>query len=192
MRELIKQNFRPQDYFEIHSKMVGTGMIGGKACGMLLARKIVENHRPDIFERLEPHDSFYIGSDVFYTYIVDNGFWDIKIRQKTEEGYFALADAFSERIMQGSFNPELGVPSSFSDISEFNAIFEVSEKRAGYMPELSMEAISFRIWLKRASFIPPSSRAAVPFIFAPICCQQAKTHFLITLILRRSLKQLCS
>ena len=34
-------------------------------------------------------------------------------------------------------SPELGVPSSFSDISEFNAIFEVSEKRAGYMPELS-------------------------------------------------------
>ena len=34
-------------------------------------------------------------------------------------------------------SPELGVPSSFSDISEFDAIFEVSEQRAGYMPELS-------------------------------------------------------
>ena len=41
MRELIKQNFSPEDYFEVHSRMVGTGMIGGKACGMLLARKIV-------------------------------------------------------------------------------------------------------------------------------------------------------
>ena len=32
---------------------------------------------------------------------------------------------------------ELGVPSSFSDISEFDAILEVSEQRAGYIPELS-------------------------------------------------------
>ena len=117
MRELIKQNFRPQDYFEIHSKMVGTGMIGGKACGMLLARKIVENRRPDIFGRLEPHDSFYIGSDVFYTYIVDNGFWDLKIQQKTEEGYFALADTFSERIMQGSFSK--GTEKEFRKLLEY-------------------------------------------------------------------------
>ena len=34
-------------------------------------------------------------------------------------------------------SPELGVPSSFADISEFNAIVEVSEQNAGYMPELS-------------------------------------------------------
>lgn len=34
-------------------------------------------------------------------------------------------------------SPELGVPSNFSDISEFNAIAEISESRAGYIPELS-------------------------------------------------------
>ncbi len=104
MRQLIKSNFTPQDYFEIHSRMIGTGMIGGKACGMLLSRKITENCLPDVFSRIEPHDSFYIGSDVFYSFIVDNGFWDLKIRQKSEEGYFALANAFAEQIMQGSFS----------------------------------------------------------------------------------------
>lgn len=41
---------------------------------MLLARKIIENQRPDLYARLEPHDSFYIGSDVFYSYIVENGY----------------------------------------------------------------------------------------------------------------------
>ena len=107
MRELIKQNFRPEDYFEIHSRMVGTGMIGGKACGMLLSRKIVENHRPDIFERFEPHDSFYVGSDVFYAYIVDNGFWDLRIRQRTEEGYFTLAGEFEKKIMEGRFPTQI-------------------------------------------------------------------------------------
>lgn len=103
MRRLIKANFKPEDYFEVHSRMVGTGMIGGKACGMLLSRKIVENHRPDIFERFEPHDSYYIGSDVFYAYIVDNGFWDLRIRQRTEEGYFTLAGEFEKKIMEGKF-----------------------------------------------------------------------------------------
>lgn len=107
MRKLIKENFTPEDYFEVHSKMVGTGMIGGKACGMLLARKIVENHRPDIFTRIEPHDSFYVGSDVFYTYIVDNGFWDLKIKQKTEDGYFSLADEVSREIMNGKFSQQI-------------------------------------------------------------------------------------
>ena len=70
MREMIKANFKPKDYFTIRKRMIGTGMIGGKACGMLLARKIIENRCPEIFKKLEPHDSFYIGSDVFYTYIV--------------------------------------------------------------------------------------------------------------------------
>ena len=107
LRELIKKHFQPEDYFEIHSRMVGTGMIGGKACGMLLARKLIEDLSPDLSLRIEPHDSFYIGSDVFYSYIVDNGFWDLKIRQKTEEGYFALADAFADEIMRGSFSPRI-------------------------------------------------------------------------------------
>ncbi len=107
MRELIKRNFRPEDYFEIHDRMVGTGMIGGKACGMLLSRKIVENHRPDIFARFEPHDSYYIGSDVFYSYLVDNGFWDLRIRQRTAENYFSLAAELEQKIMEGRFSAKM-------------------------------------------------------------------------------------
>ena len=34
-------------------------------------------------------------------------------------------------------SPELGVPSGFSDISEFSVIAEVSESKVGYIPELS-------------------------------------------------------
>ena len=104
LRVLIKEHFKPEDYFEVHDRMVGTGMIGGKATGMLLARKLTENLRPDIYERIEPHDSFYIGSDVFYTYIVDNGLWDLRVRQRTEEGYFTLAKEVEERLLQGVFS----------------------------------------------------------------------------------------
>lgn len=37
----------------------------------------------------------------------------------------------------GTSSPELGVPTSFADISEFAMICEISETKAGYMPELS-------------------------------------------------------
>ncbi len=117
LRELIKTYFLPQDYFDIHSRMVGTGLIGGKACGMLLARKLIQVLRPDLYARIEPHDSFYVGSDVFYAYIVDNGFWDLKIRQKTEDGYFALAEAFGAKIMAGRFSPN--IEQSFRNLLEY-------------------------------------------------------------------------
>ncbi len=37
----------------------------------------------------------------------------------------------------GTSSPELGVPTTFADISEFEAICEIEEKNAGYNPELS-------------------------------------------------------
>ena len=104
MREMVKKHFTPEDYFAVRDHMVGTGMIGGKACGMLLARAIIRNKEEDIGEVLEPHDSFYAGSDLYYTYIVDNGLWDIRIKQRTDEGYFTLAGKFAQKIMEGSFS----------------------------------------------------------------------------------------
>ena len=104
MREMVKRNFTPEDYFAVRDHMIGTGMIGGKACGMLLARSIIRNKEPDIADYLEPHDSFYVGSDLYYTYIVDNDLWDLRIRQRTEESYFTLAEDFAKKIMEGEFS----------------------------------------------------------------------------------------
>ena len=104
MREMVKKHFVPEDYFAVRDHMIGTGMIGGKACGMLLARAIIRNREPDISEVLEPHDSFYVGSDVYYTYIVDNNLWDYRVRQRTDEGYFTLAEEFADKLMNGAFS----------------------------------------------------------------------------------------
>ena len=104
MREMVKRNFEPEDYFAVRDHMIGTGMIGGKACGMLLARAIIRNREPDIADYLEPHDSFYVGSDLYYTYIVDNDLWDLRIKQRTDEGYFTLAEEFASKIMEGVFS----------------------------------------------------------------------------------------
>ncbi len=107
LRVLIEENFTPDDYFEIRSRMIGSGLIGGKACGMLLARKLIENNCPDIWDRFEPHDSFYVGSDVFYSYLVENDLWDLHIRQRTEEGYFSLAKEMKIALGNGKFTPEM-------------------------------------------------------------------------------------
>lgn len=100
---LLKKYFSPEDYFLIYNRMIGTGSIGGKACGMLLARKIVEKDDPEAFAHMEPHDSYYLGSDVFYTYMVHNKFWRLHIDQKTEEGYFKLAPKLEQKFHSGSF-----------------------------------------------------------------------------------------
>ena len=104
MREMVKKNFTPEDYFAVRDHMIGTGMIGGKSCGMLLARAIIRNNEPDIAEYLEPHDSFYVGSDLYYTYIVDNDLWNLRVRQRTDEGYFTLAEEFADKLMVGVFS----------------------------------------------------------------------------------------
>ena len=104
LRVLVKKYMAPRDFFRIRKRMIGTGMIGGKACGMLLARKIVEVDDPELFSHVEPHDSYYIGSDVFYAYIVDNHFWDLKLRQRTDEGYFSLAKDMQRNFLEGKFS----------------------------------------------------------------------------------------
>ena len=107
LRPLVRQYFKLEDYFDVRLRMVGTGLIGGKACGMLLARKIVERNCPEIAARLEPHDSFYVGSDVFYSYIVENHFWDLRVRQRRPEEYFSLAEPLAEKLRTGKFTKEM-------------------------------------------------------------------------------------
>ncbi len=104
LKELVRQYFRPLDYFALRDRMIGTGSIGGKSCGMLLARHIAERELPEeLLDHLEPHDSFFIGSDVYYTYIVFNHCWQLRIRQQEEEEYFTAAEELRQRLLTGTF-----------------------------------------------------------------------------------------
>ncbi len=101
--KLALDNCDAVDLFEVKDRMIGSGKIGGKAVGMILARKIVERVLPDAASRMEPHDSFYVGSDVFYTYLVHNRLWRTRIVQRTEAGYFTEAERLREGILAGAF-----------------------------------------------------------------------------------------
>ncbi len=102
--ELAQNNFSLEDLINIRSRLIGSGFIGGKATGMLLAQNILSQDKSFDWSRyLEPHDSFYIGSDVFYSYIVENGWWKLLMKQKTKEGYFEVAPEMKENLLRGRF-----------------------------------------------------------------------------------------
>lgn len=118
MFALCDRYFTLADILTIESREVGTGFIGGKSVGMLLARKILEKDGNDRFgPYMEPHDSFYLGSDVFYTYIVQNGWWKLRIKQKTKEGYFKYASELKEKLLTGKF-PE-NIQEKFMQMLEY-------------------------------------------------------------------------
>ena len=101
---LARKYFSLEDLLQFKTRMIGTGFVGGKTVGMLLARSILlQEKEVDWNTHLEPHDSFYIGSDVFYTYIVQNGWWKKRMQQKTKEGYFTVAAQLKEKMLTGRF-----------------------------------------------------------------------------------------
>lgn len=106
--ELAEKHFTLEDFISINDRLIGTGYIGGKAAGMMIANKILHNNSSEKWEDiLEPHDTFFIGSDVFYTYMVQNGLWNLFMEHKTDEGYYRTAPNLRVRMLNGSFPPEI-------------------------------------------------------------------------------------
>ena len=103
--ELCRKYFSVRDLMEIKRREVGTGCIGGKSVGMLLARNIIRDTDPDFFERrIEPHDSYFIGADVFYTYAVQNNLWEYRTQMETPEDYLRVAPILQELLLNGTFS----------------------------------------------------------------------------------------
>jgi hypothetical protein len=105
---LARKYFSLEDLLNIKERLLGTGYIGGKSVGMLLARKmLMQDTSFDWQNHLEPHDSFFVGSDVFYSYLVENGWWKLRMEQKTKEGYFEVARTLRENMLEGTFPDEI-------------------------------------------------------------------------------------
>lgn len=103
MEDLIVNTFTPADYFAISDRLIGTGKIGGKSCGLLLGRKLIQKHLPELKDFMEGHDSFYIGADVFYTYMVENHCWTLRLEHRLQKHDFDEIDSFKDRLLQGHF-----------------------------------------------------------------------------------------
>ena len=118
MLELLKSHFSLRDLLDIKARLIGTGYIGGKAVGMLLARKILcADASFDWLRHLEQHDSFYVGSDIFHTYVVQNGLWKLRMEQKTPDGYFSKSETLAQGLLKGRFSNE--IREQFQEMMEY-------------------------------------------------------------------------
>ncbi len=103
VQALVARYLSIKDLLHLRIRMIGTGLIGGKTVGMLVARQIIARDAPEIEHKLESHDSFYIGSDVFYTFLVRNGLWADREAQHSSETFLDGVDEAQEKIRAGSF-----------------------------------------------------------------------------------------
>jgi len=108
---LCKQYFDISDLILISKRMIGTGLIGGKSVGMLLAQAILMKTSRKWEKRLEPHDSFFIGSDLFYTYVIENDCWWQRrhIQLNPSDHMYDKAEEIQKKLLNGKF------PSSIID-----------------------------------------------------------------------------
>lgn len=115
--KLAERYFDLADMVAIGKRLLGTGLIGGKSVGMLLARAILRRVDPRWDDLLELHDSFYIPSDVFYTFLVRNGCWRMRKKQLNAGDSFEGSEAVRQRILLGSF-PEY-IVKRFADMLDY-------------------------------------------------------------------------
>ncbi|MBN1380518.1 MAG: phosphoenolpyruvate synthase [Deltaproteobacteria bacterium] len=98
------------DLFAVRDRLIGSGRIGGKAAGMLLARKVLLKSKGDMdfSQILETHDSFYIGSDVFFTFLVNNDLFRMRL-QLSRSSHISREefDEVERRFLEGGFPPQI-------------------------------------------------------------------------------------
>lgn len=105
------------DIIYIWKRLIGSGMVGGKSVGMLIARAILEKSDPRWTELLEPHDSFFVGSDIFYSFLIENDCWSTRQNQKDPTTLLDGAEEARQRILQGRFPTY--IVTRFSDMLDY-------------------------------------------------------------------------
>ncbi|MFA5183325.1 MAG: PEP/pyruvate-binding domain-containing protein [Syntrophales bacterium] len=108
------------DLLRIRSRLIGSGRIGGKAAGMLLARKILltDGNEWDFSRVLEEHDSFFIGSDVFFTFLVNNDLFRLRLRlTRNSQTSLEEFEKVEERFLTGRFPEE--IMEQFKDLLDY-------------------------------------------------------------------------
>lgn len=108
MLSLARAYLTLADLVRIRQRLIGSGFIGGKAVGMVLARAILAREEPELTANgLDPHDSWHLGADVFYSFLVHNNCWPHIMQQRTSAGVYRNASALRTGIVQGNFPEEI-------------------------------------------------------------------------------------
>lgn len=106
---IAKEWFTIADLAEIRRHKLGLGRVGGKAAGMLLASRILkEKASEEVKETLHTPLSFYLGSDLFYTFLSANNLlhWNDQ-KYKNEEQMRHDYPLIVEDFIKGDFTPQV-------------------------------------------------------------------------------------
>ncbi len=114
---LLRRYLRLDDIVDVWKHVVGSGRIGGKSVGMLLARAVLRQADAKWNDLLEQHDSFYVASDVFYSFLVQNDCWWIRQKQKNPATLLDGIEEARARIFKGTFPSYL--VNRFSDMLDY-------------------------------------------------------------------------
>lgn len=108
LSRMASRYLRLPDLLLVRDRVIGSGRIGGKSAGMLLARAILRQagtvQGVTFDDVMVEHDSFYIGSDVFFTFLVTNDLFRLRL-QLTRDSHISR-DEFSDvesRFLEGRF-----------------------------------------------------------------------------------------
>ncbi len=98
--KIARQWFTIEDLKDIRRRKIGYGKIGGKSAGMMLAYRILqEAASPEVREAFRIPHSYFLASDVFYSFLSKNGLihWSdqkYKTEEQIHEEYPQLVDEF--------------------------------------------------------------------------------------------------
>ncbi len=111
---IAKNWFTSADFQFIQDRRIGSGKIGGKAAGMLLAWKILQMAAPDLARQITIPRSYFIGADVFYDFLAINDPENRDQKYRSPEEIRADYPGIVESYQAGRF-PE-GVVATLRDI----------------------------------------------------------------------------
>lgn len=106
---IAKDWFTITDLNGIRHRKIGTGKIGGKSAGMLLAARILESQASEeIRSHLQIPESYFLGADVTYRFMSLNGLshWGDQ-KYKTEDQIRAEYPEIRKNFQAGEFPPDV-------------------------------------------------------------------------------------
>jgi hypothetical protein len=105
---IARRWFTARDFNMILERRIGTGKIGGKSAGMLLAYKILQNTAPEIFEQIHLPPSYFIGADVFYDFMAANQVEFLNQKYKSAEQIREEYPKIQAEYSRGRFPEDIG------------------------------------------------------------------------------------
>lgn len=103
--KIAKKWFTIEDLLNISERKIGMGKVGGKAAGMLLAQRIIEQiGDEDLKKSIKIPDSYFLAADVMYAFMANNNLmhWADQKYQSVEQ-IREDEDKLLEEYLDGSF-----------------------------------------------------------------------------------------